>query len=593
MLITILGLIISLIPFVAIVCFRSRLAGVLTVFASASAFHLLVALITQSVHAFTYPVVLCLHVVFAVIALYIAFKYRQPATEKVSVHWFFLCSLLIVLSLLVSVHYFYTGIVDDGFGGRMVNRSSYTYPLYSDEWSAVAFIKYSIESGSLPFANSLNYNFPFINFLAGFHSLVSEIVLLLGLNPLTQYVWLAIANGILTCILVFAILRRSGVGLYASSAVMMTVPFITTSGNLASIIYFIPYSLSFVFLLTSILGFLMKNRVVTFLSLIISLIIYPPMIVFALPVCLVVALYKQYKFIYFSKWFYLGLIILVSLFFLIVASLSRISFTEMYDLFVSFLIRGNPNDGVVSFKFWDVLPIFSLPFICVGAYYLIKKKEHNIILVPTLVGLAFWIFFSFYQKTFLIERTRIVSITSIFLILIGGLGLERAIKYVKENYDFSDKIVFLRSLRIIVLALFIILSFFFSKIGLWHKLSIEIENNAGKTQRRIPSPPVTRYLSEKDLELFRDIRAKRFISPRWKGLVIGVATGNYPLDSKTSTITNKILVYSDFINANCEQKDVYANKFKIDFAYTKAFSCSNFQEIGIGPEGLVLYRIIR
>ena len=97
------------------------------------------------------------------------------------------------------------------------------------------------------------------------------------------------------------------------------------------------------------------------------------------------------------------------------------------------------------------------------------------------------------------------------------------------------------------------------------------------------------YLHPDDLLLFKDIKQARFLSIPWKGLVVGVATGNYPLSSKESIVSNNFLNYNEFMAKNCAGKTKLAQKMKVDFVYSHPFLCNNFLERGRSQEGFVLY----
>ena len=75
--------------------------------------------------------------------------------------------------------------------------------------------------------------------------------------------------------------------------------------------------------------------------------------------------------------------------------------------------------------------------------------------------------------------------------------------------------------------------------------------------------------------------------------MIGSATGNYPLDSKDSTLTVSIVDYAYFINSNCSIKKELALNHKIDFVYSIPFFCEDYFEfVGKSPENMHLYRFI-
>ncbi|MBU1136676.1 MAG: hypothetical protein KJ559_04165, partial [Nanoarchaeota archaeon] len=88
-----------------------------------------------------------------------------------------------------------------------------------------------------------------------------------------------------------------------------------------------------------------------------------------------------------------------------------------------------------------------------------------------------------------------------------------------------------------------------------------------------------------------EIKEKSFLTLPWKGTVIGAATNNYPLETKPSTITNRIARFSDFMNAECNEKLNMAKNKKIDYIYSPEFNCGSFNLVGQSNEGLYLYEI--
>jgi hypothetical protein len=154
-------------------------------------------------------------------------------------------------------------------------------------------------------------------------------------------------------------------------------------------------------------------------------------------------------------------------------------------------------------------------------------------------------------------------------------------------------------IKVLVFAFFVFWVINIGRFGLWHRLPLYVERNIinpngtiqNVPQKLFPAPPVTRYLRDDDLKLFSDFSKKKFISPQWKGLVLGVTTGNYPLDSKPSMVTNNILSYDVFNSAVCEQKQKYIDTHKIDLVYSASTTCAGFKEIGKTSENLHLYSV--
>ena len=94
-----------------------------------------------------------------------------------------------------------------------------------------------------------------------------------------------------------------------------------------------------------------------------------------------------------------------------------------------------------------------------------------------------------------------------------------------------------------------------------------------------------------DVKIFKGIEQKKFLSTPWKGLVIGVATNNYPAVAKEGimSVGNPQLV-SQFLMADCEAKSNLAKNYKLDYIYLYEFNCPGFTKIDKSSENLYLYK---
>lgn len=192
---------------------------------------------------------------------------------------------------LFSIHYDYTGIVDtaDSAPG-FVKDDSYPYPLFSDEWVNAAMDRYSIESRGLPLVNPLvvvtphGDDHPFYgNLLVPSSSLMAELYLLSGLDPVSRFGALAAAFGLFICAALYILARKLGAGPPAASLAILCVPFLAESGNMPGVWFLLPYTLGTLAFILMLSGAVMRERVLMAVAALVSLALYPPMMVFVVP----------------------------------------------------------------------------------------------------------------------------------------------------------------------------------------------------------------------------------------------------------------------------------------------------------------------
>ena len=209
--------------------------------------------------------------------------------------------------------------------------------------------------------------------------------------------------------------------------------------------------------------------------------------------------------------------------------------------------------------------------------------------MPIFIRLIYWWLYSFVLWRFIIENERIVVSTSILITLIAGFGLYYLIIYLRK-IDFIKRYRILEIILIATLILFLVLSFSYTKRDNWQKLKLYTIDGERVFN---PAAPANNYLHPDDLKLFNGIREKRFLSIPWKGTVIGVATDNYPLETKPGTITNWEAGFSDFINADCEDKIEIVREKEVDYIYSTEVDCAEMELIGTSSEGLNLYKALK
>ena len=586
---TIIGVLLLLVPFLLVIKFKNRKLGFFYILSFLIGFHFAVAVITQLFGIFKYPVVIGINCIVALAILAkIDYKLLRREFKKIKIDWIVIFIIIILFIQFFHIHYNYTGKITTTIQGyEQVKNVRYAYPYFSDEWSAVSFIQYSLDSGKLPLVNPLWYNVAFPNLELPFHSFVSEMILLLGLNPLTQYTLLTIFTSLLICLLVYFILRFNKVGKLAASIACLSIPYIVNGANLPGLWTLIPLILG---LISMLLGFIFismeKRRMVLFMAFL-TLIFYPPLFVLysiALIFYFIFSEIPKKEKINGIKIYFAICIVLVFLLSLFVYFTKGLSGFLPY-IFSKIFYETFTKNSIPDFTIWKVIPIHILLLAVFGIIRLYNKKPW--IVATAVMGLAYWWLYSFILWRFIIEYERVVLSTSLIMVVLSGFGLHYILRYIKK-LDFINKYKILKIIQILVLVLFFVLAFSYTQRGNWSNLKLYSVTGSGKFS---PASPANTYLHEDDLRLFQGIEGKRFLALPWKGTVIGVATKNYPLETKSATITNGFTSYGGFMSADCERKIEIVEEFEIDYIYSKEIECEEFEELGISEEGWHLYKM--
>jgi hypothetical protein len=591
--ITFLGIIIFIIPFIFVNLFKDRMVGLLTIFTASFLIHLIVALVTQSLKIFNYSTIITIYILIDVIVLslyYFKFKNKKVPAEGVIKKDKFNKALVYVAFIVVftnlwSVHFNYSGVVNSYIGERRVEQSTYIYPYFSDEWAAISFVNYTIGSQSLPIVNPLNNTGEFKNPLVPYFSFLSDIFVFFGLDPLNDFALVTLLVGLTICLVFLILLSSLGVDKRVSAITILTIPYITNGGNLPGIWFLIPMIFSLIFYIISLIAFAKEDQKLLFLSSLMCLCLYPPFIAFVFPTLLALLFKKK-------DWSRKKIILIfasVLAAFIIAGLIVFNSLSPQYILETlrSYLFRYNLVGGILSFPIWIVLPVFVLPLALLGLYPAFKKKLY-FLLLPLFVGLTYWFCYIDTEKVVIIDFPRVVVITSFLILIFFALSLNYILDKVTKGERRSKVFTVI---TIIYIFIAIGISSVYTQNESWRGLKLNLHRD--RERMLPPAPTASRFLTQDDLKIFSGFTKKNFISPPWKGLVISAATGNYPLATKPSTIGVFTLNYNVFVlDSDCKEKQRIAIENKIDYVYSTEFKCPNFTTVATSSENLILYKFI-
>lgn len=588
---TFLGCLLLLTPFLLIFCFTDRSRGFLYTLTADIAFHLFLALATQFFHLFSYPTILGFNLAAATAVIFILIRKNRKISFSIKLNWFLIIAFGIIILELASVHYFYSGVVSTITEKQIVTKASYPYPYFSDEWVGVAFTNYSISHNSLPIVNPLNNNrlpenFP--NIFIGFFAILAEVFLLLSLPPLTGYPLLTLISGLLICLLVYILLRRNGVKLLPAVIATLCLPYIVNGQNLPGLWYLLPITGGLILFLVSLASLNDDNHLLSWGSSALALLLYPPLVVFIAPLFILIPwLDKNSKARTKLKLILSGLLI-IFIAALLIIYLQRSNFGHISSLISAYLFYPALDRGIPDFFIWTVVPWLALPLAALGLIVLWQKKLF-FLLAPLLIGLLFWTVYSHSLYFLVIGYDRVVLVTSVLIIISSAFGLDWLKEKITQKIPLLSGSTVNLEIIIFLLLIFLFLAFSYTQRSDWSKLVLRTKTENGP-QANQPLAPATMFLSASDWRLFKDLPKKRFLTLSWKGLAIGAATGLYPLDSKSAIVTNRILSYDTFMQADCPEKDNLAQKHHLRYIYSFPFACDNFKELGKSEEGLYLYR---
>lgn len=592
----ILGIILLAIPFLLMDLFSDKKKGFIYVLFFIMLFQSVLGMLTQLLGIFYYDVILGCTLLADIIAILIYFVLKSKSKKGYSfkfgnMDWIILTVAAISVLTLYQVHYNYTGQIslatDTAPVYHQVKNVVYPYPYFSDEWYAVSLVEGAISHHSLPVINILSNSF-FFNLEVFFHSFIAEIVLLLGLNPLLQYTMLGIFFNSLIILLIYLFLRISKIPKLASAVSSLFGLYIAVSGNLPGIWHLIPFTSGIIFFLFSICFMEFGEVVPAFLALIASSAFYPPLFPFCF-VGFIVFLFtrlkmpkdKLFKLIAYS---FLTLFFIVPLAYILIM-ISPLSGMGSYFISRIFFITLTAP-YMVQLAFFNVIPIFAILLAILGLHSICKNKKW-ILLSEFILGAVFWFFYSFTLFRFFIEFERVAIFTGIIVVIIAGFGLAQIENYIKIKFQKNgNKII--KISEVIILLIFLILVPFYTQSENWKNIT-EIDPKSGDVAH--PKSPANGYLTADDLRIFKNIKGKRFLSLPWKGTVIGVSTGNYPILVKDGNISiGSPSILDDFSNASCSGKEDMAKKFNLDYIYVYEFNCPGFKKIDKSQEGFVLYK---
>lgn len=588
----IVGLFLLIIPFLLIGLFSDKKKGFIFVLFFSLLFQSLLGLLTQFFGVFHHNVIIAATLLVDIV---IIFTYLKSKSKTISVwagkiDWVAFLVVAISLLSLYQIHYNYSGKIslamDQAATYHEMKNMKYVYPYFSDEWYAISLISGSINSHSLPVMNNLAGE-PFLNLELFFHSFFAEIILILGLNCLTQYTLLSIFLNALIILLIYVFLKINKISSLTAGICALMALYITCGASLPGLWNLLPLNLG---ILVSLVGFCfmsLGSLRMAFLALTLAALFYPPIAIFSFVGFLVFYLEKLIKNGKKASTATIYCIIFIFLAFALFFIARAVPFLDKFIdyafskiFFVSLLAPYVPR-----LNFYNILPLPTILLAILGIYSVFKQQKW--LFAEFIFGVVAWRVCSLTANRFFIEYERLVIFVSIIVTIISGFGLKYIEEKVKLKFQENGEKIF-KAVQVFALLVFVFLIPFYTQRENWKEIVLVGSDNVTVGNSRAPA---NNYLTQDDLKIFKYIKNKVFLSIPWKGTVIGVATNNYPIVTKEGTISvGNSKIIDNFINSDCDGKVNIANKNNLDYVYLSEFDCINFDKIAESSEGLVLYK---
>lgn len=492
----------------------------------------------------------------------------------------------VAIIFLVQPHFSYTGYrIDSDDVTEVVNEKNLT-PFFSDEWASVAFVDQALTTKGLPTQHPFNERSKYVSYLTPYFMGLAAFFSTFGLDPVYEFAYAPITLSLALVYAAYFAARSLTASRVASTIAALTVLFITNSSNLAGIWYAIPAHAGLL-ILTLTIALKQQSKYWRVLGFFLSVVLYPPGIVFALPIIIFSEpAIRRYTMI--------GAL-MSSVCVVVLGSLSEnvslvYSFRAMADLVVRPLGLDFAGD-IVLYPPHMVIPFAAIAG-CIAATPLLFSK-YRLIGSCITIGIVGWVAYSFIDTTIFIDVQRVVFITAYFVCVAAAVGYDCILEWFKNTIGFDAK-------PVAWAALFLVIAHsipLYTQDTSWRRLILPTPKR-GEGTFLLPSPPATQYLVQDDIDIlarfdvFPSSSPRTFISMPWKGLTLGAATRHIPLHTKASIFGSSRLRYEEFIQADCTTIEEYRIKYSIDFAYLPQLpSCPNMIPVATSTEGFVLYEM--
>lgn len=500
-------------------------------------------------------------------------------------------SFAIVAYQLYAVHFAYTGSVATSTGEVVVQQSAYPYPLYSDEWIAVAMVDTMRTEHTTPFVHPFTHK-PYTNFLFVFHSLIAYITTIVGGSVAVGYVWIGIGINVILIGVLYRWWRACSVARGVALGGVLLAPYIVNSANLPMFWYLLPWNIGFILFVCGFVAMQRQETRLAFGALLMTVVMYPPYLVFVLPAVLLyipkITIQAYHTAVLRVSAVIAGMLGMVLV---LLVYIGNSSLSIVLKQFADILIRPLQSSAGIppTFLLWQVIPLVVIPFAIYAGW--VYRKTQMMLLVLIGLGLVWWTINGRFDVTVLIDYHRVVTITSIFIFMLGICGFNIFWKELSDTFPKIRTRVSTYVLYVGLMVFFIALIPTYTARETWRAFATVIDNGDGTVSVHAPASPVNRYVHPDDIRIFSSFSGERFLAPGWKGLILGTLTDNEPLFTKASTITVQTVLYPVFMNASCEEKETIMKKNNITYVYAPLIACPQFESIDVSAEGLHLMRV--